>query len=142
MVHDDKTTDFACAAQTLRRAARLISRRYEDGLRQVNLTASQFSILQALIYAEKMPFGMISKTLGLQQTTLSRLLKTMEKRGLIRIETDDKDSRGRVVFATEDGREIFALAQQIWQPINDEHLSRVTADDWLTVKAALNALTK
>lgn len=142
MTQDDKIVDFACAAQTLRRAARLISRRYEDGLRQVNLTASQFSILQALSFAKRMPFAMISKTLGLEQTTLSRLLKTMEKRELIRIEADDNDGRGRIVIATNEGREIFEHAKQIWQPINDEHLSRITVEDWATVKAALNALTK
>lgn len=134
--------EFACAAQTLRRAARLISRKYEDGLRQVNLTASQFSILQALIFTKSMPFKMISNTLGLEQTTLSRLLRTLEKRNLIRIEADQNDGRSRVIFATEEGQALFQKAKRIWRPINDEHLSRITSDDWNTVKAALKALTK
>lgn len=134
--------DFACAAQTVRRAARLISRKYEDGLRQVGLTASQFSILQALDFAKQMPFGLMSSKLGLEQTTLSRLLRTLEKRGLVTVTADENDARGRVVTPTDEGRSVFAQARHIWKPINDDHLSRIDPDEWTAVKAALRALTK
>jgi len=133
--------DFACAAQTLRKASRLISKRYEDGFRKVNLTASQFSILQALTYAKEMPFGRISDVLGLDQTTLSRLLKTLEKRQLVAVQPDKNDARGRTVSSTVAGKELFEEAELIWRSINDDSLSRLSDDDWQTVKRALNVLT-
>jgi DNA-binding MarR family transcriptional regulator len=133
---------FGCVAQTLRRAARLLSRRYEETLRFVNLTVSQYTILQALTHAEKLPFGAISSVLGLEQTTLSRLLKTLEKRELIAIRTDNNDRRSRIVSITAAGSRLFNEAAILWQKINDESLSRLSEDDWKSVEQALLTLSK
>jgi len=108
----------------------------------VNLTASQFSILQALAFRKTLPFKTISSTLGMEQTTLSRLLKTLEKRDLISISVSENDSRSRVISATPQGTAVFEDAQQIWQRINDDSLSRLNESDWQVAKAALTALSK
>ncbi|MFK7903326.1 MAG: MarR family winged helix-turn-helix transcriptional regulator [Nitratireductor sp.] len=140
-IETNRSVEFACAAQTLRKAARLITRRYEDGLRQVNLTASQFSILQALVLHSELSFKIISSTLGLEQTTLSRLLKVLEKRELVTIEKSESDGRGRIISATTLGRQTFEEAELIWRPINEDCLSRLSKADWQGVKIALNKLS-
>lgn len=133
---------FACAAQTLRRASRLITRRYEDALRPFNLTASQFSILQAVTLYKVAPFKSISSTLGLEQTTLSRLLKLLEKRGLVEMDVDPKDARGRVISITHKGRHLFQDARVAWQSVNDDSLSRLSQEEWDNMQNALHILSK
>ena len=133
---------FACAAQTLRKAARLITRRYEDALRPFNLTASQFSILQAVTLQKVARFKVIATLLGVEQTTLTRLLKLLERRCLIEVNVDPQDARSRVITMTVDGHKLFSKARLAWQSVNDESLSRLNEEDWDNARAILNTLSK
>lgn len=133
---------FSCVAQTLRKAARLITRRYEDVLRPFNLTASQFSILQAVTLQKFARFKMLASLLGIEQTTLTRLLKILEKRGLIEVGIDPEDARSRVISATIDGQDLFQNARLAWQSVNNESLSRLKEEDWDNAQAVLTILSK
>lgn len=133
--------EFECVVQNLRRASRLISRRYEEALRPINLTSSQFTILQALSGRKGLPYGMMSLILGFEQTTLSRLLKTLEKRGLLVARQDPEDRRSRIVSITTAGQKHFDEAKALWQIEHDKSLARMTGKEWSAVKSALSKLS-
>ncbi len=134
--------EFECVAQNLRRASRLISRRYEEALRPMNLTSSQFTILQSLSHRDGLPYGKMSSILGFEQTTLSRLLRPLEKRGLLVVRPDPEDRRSRTVSITKAGQNHFDQARILWQFEHDKSVARMTAREWSAVKSALLKLSQ
>lgn len=132
---------FECVVQNLRRASRVVSRRYEDALRPVNLTSSQFTILQSLHVRNNLPQGIMADVLGFEQTTISRLIKPLERRGLISLGTDPKDKRGKLVSLTTQGEKLFAEAKELWRTEQDKSLSRIDEEDWAVVKDVLRQLS-
>ena len=134
--------EFECVAQTVRRASRLISRRYEDALRPVDLTSSQYTILQSLQGREGLPFGLMAKILGFDQTTLSRLVKPLVKRRLVTIVANPKDRRRRSVRTSAAGSALFAKAKIHWQREHDESLKRMTKNEWQTMQRVTRLLSQ
>jgi len=134
--------EFECVAQTVRRASRLISRRYEDALRPVDLTSSQYTILQSLQGREGLPFGLMAKILGFDQTTLSRLVKPLVKRRLVTIVPNPKDRRRRSVRTSAAGSALFAKAKIHWQREHDESLKRMTKKEWQTMQRVTRLLSQ
>lgn len=136
------TIEFECVAQNLRRAARLITRRYEDALRPVDLTASQYTILHALAGGRKVPQGLLAEVLGFEQTTMTRLIALLTKRGLISVLPDPNDKRGRRLGISEQGLQLFNAAWPLWKRVHDNTLQRMTETEWQTVRKTLNTITK
>jgi len=137
-----KHWEFECVAQTLRRASRLISRRYEEALRPVNLTSSQYTILQSLKGRQGLPFGVMAEILGFDQTTLTRLLKPLAKRELVITVPNAEDRRRRSVCITSRGSKLFVKAKALWQQEHDESLNRISASDWKVMQRVAGALSQ
>ena len=134
--------EFECVVQNLRRASRLITRRYEDALRPVNLTSSQYTILTALSGRDGIPHGMMADILGFEQTTLTRLIAPLKKRKLVQSTRNPKDKRERFISITPEGEALFAEAKIYWQREHDESLSRVETDEWQRMKQMLAELSR
>ena len=73
---DAKTIAQTCVMQSVRAAARHLSRRYEEALRPENLTASQFSVLVAVSAYPGIKVTTIAERIGMDRTTLNRVLTT------------------------------------------------------------------
>ena len=139
---ENRYWEFECVVQSIRRAARLLSRRYEEALRPVNLTSSQFSILQALRNRNGLPQGTMAEILGFEPTTLTRILRPLEKRKLIKVVPTPNDQRRRMVSITKEGDALFVEAKHLWQREHDESLSRMDPVDWKSMKQVLGELSR
>jgi DNA-binding MarR family transcriptional regulator len=76
-------TALPCYCATLRQATRALSQRYDAALRPAQLTLTQFTLLTAL---KEHPLSRtldLGEALAMDQTTLSRTLRIMEREGLI-----------------------------------------------------------
>ena len=104
-----------CLCLHLQRAARVIARRFDEALRPVGLTHGQFSLLTSLNRPQPAGMGSIAALLAMDRTTLTAALKPLERRGLIEVETDPADRRGRVLKLTRRGRALLAAAVPIWK---------------------------
>ena len=135
------SVEFDCVAQNLRRAARLVTRRYEEALRPADLTASQFTILQALDGRRAVPQGMLADILGFEQTTMTRLAALMLKRALITAQPDPDDKRGRLLSISKDGTKLYGQAAPLWQKAQRLTLGRMPLDEWNDVRKALKTLS-
>jgi DNA-binding MarR family transcriptional regulator len=133
---------FECVAQTLRRATRIVTRRYEDALRPLNLTASQYTLLSALTQRPALPQGLISDLLGFDPATMTRLLQPLKKRGLLKVWPDPDDARAKLVGLTESGRTLAATAKPMWQKAQTETISRLDQDEVQAMRHCLNLLSK
>ncbi len=90
MANTPKTLDRAkcreigrsCACYSLRRAARAITRLYDDFLRPSGLRVTQFSVLNATMLHGPVPLTKLAEMTVTERTTLTRNLTILEKKGL------------------------------------------------------------
>ena len=107
-----------CLCLQAQRAARALARRFDDALRPVGLTNGQFSLLMALNRPEPPPMGPVAAVLAMDRTTLTAALKPLERRGLVTVEPDLRDRRGRLLRLTEEGRRFRSDFIRIAQDTN------------------------
>ncbi|MDZ7601813.1 MAG: MarR family winged helix-turn-helix transcriptional regulator [Hoeflea sp.] len=104
-----------CIALHLQRAARVVTRRFDEALRPVDLTTGQYSILVALQRQRPPGIGELATELAMDRTTLTKNLKPLERRGLLTVHTDPEDSRSRILALTETGMALLADAIPLWR---------------------------
>ena len=127
----------ACFAFNLRRASRIVTRRYEKKLRSLQMTAFQFTALAALDDRGPLPQSALAHFFGMDVSTLSRNLAAMERKGWLAYVPDPYDGRVRNVGLTKKGQEVFATAIPIWEEAQAEthallkKLSWDDVSDWL-----------
>ena len=121
-----------CLCLATQRAARALARRFDEALRPAGLTNGQFSLLMGLNRPQPASIGSLAALLAMDRTTLTANLKPLERRGLVVLEVDPKDRRGRRVRLTDDGLEALAGAMPIWTRTHaelDARLAQTGAPD-------------
>lgn len=105
----------SCLCLHAQRAARALSRRFDEAMRPLGLTSGQFSLLMALNRPEPTPMASVARLLAVDRTTLTAALKVLERRGLATVAVDPNDRRGRLLSLTEAGRLSLAAAVPVWR---------------------------
>src|SRR5438552_2780030 len=100
---------LACACASVRRAARAVTRLYDEALRGAGLRITQFTLLQALERTETSPQGALGELLALDPTTLSRTLRPLAAAGWIRAARGP--DRREVCWTLTPARPAWARAQ-------------------------------
>lgn len=108
----------SCLCLHVQRAARGLSRRFDDAFRPVNLTNGQFSLLMSLNRPASPGMGEVAELLGMDRTTLTAALKPLGRRGLVTIDPDPSDRRSRLLTLTPQGKQLLARAMPIWERIS------------------------
>jgi DNA-binding MarR family transcriptional regulator len=104
-----------CLCLQLQRAARLVARRFDDALQPVGLTNGQFSLLMSLNQPEPPTIGRVAALLAMDRTTVTAMLKPLERHGFLKIRIDADDRRTRRLVLTKKARNILGRALPIWQ---------------------------
>jgi len=128
-----------CLCLHAQRAARVLARRFDEALRPAGLTNGQFSMLMSMNRPGPVRMREVAALLGMDRTTLTSALKTLEKRGLVTTQADPDDRRGRLLALTDAGRDRLAEALPIWVETHREVETLLDAPAQL--RAGLNALT-
>jgi len=139
-------TDVAsCTCANLRKAARVMTQRYNDALQSVNLRSTQFSILANLASHGDTPLTQLAELLVMDRTTLTRNLKPLLRRGLIS-SGHEEDQRVRKVSLTNEGRAVFENALPLWQQVQMEIAESLGERQWSefmgNLKAVISAAQK
>ena len=108
-----------CTAAKVRRLSRQVSQIYDDALSRHGLTIGQFGLLASLSRRRGLAIGGLAQRLAADASTVSRLVKPLAADGLIRIQIDPADRRGRLVWLTDTGHQRRAAAQDGWQNAQD-----------------------
>lgn len=103
-----------CLCLHLQRAARKVARRFDEAFRPVGLTNGQFSLLMSLNRPVSPTIGQVAETLAMDRTTLTANLKPLERRGLLMVEIDPADRRGRRISLTRAGKDLLLSALPLW----------------------------
>lgn len=129
-----------CLCLHAQRAARALARRFDDALRPIGLTNGQFSLLMALNRPEPPPMGPVAAVLAMDRTTLTAALKPLERRGLVIVEPDPRDRRGRLLRLTTDGRRLLTEAFPIWKDTHAKVDAQLSAVDMAALRAGMLAI--
>ncbi len=103
--------------------------------RMYNSIASKYGITQTigylLTYVEKegTPSSSLAQQLGMKNSSLTRLLKKMEKDGCIKRITDKKDKRVIRIFLTEKGVQRRRIAKKTVLDFNEKILHYVSEQE-------------
>ena len=104
-------------------------------MRMYNLLAAENGITQGkayvliLIHKEGVPATKIAPLMGMGASSLTRLLKNMEKDGLIYRQPDEHDKRIARVFLTEKGNQIREKAKTIVLNFNEKLFEKINKKD-------------
>ena len=125
-----------CLCLAARRAARAITREFDQALRPHGLRATQFTVLAALHLAGPKSVGELAEILSADRTTLTRNLALAEQHGWLTLRTDPIDARSRVAAITRKGARTLVAAMPAWHATQQ----RLLADMGKSAAASLHRL--
>lgn len=106
--------DSPCFYFHLRRAGRAAGQFYEKYFREAGLRSGQFGILAAVRQLDGLSIGELSTVMGMDQTTATRNVELLVRKGLVDLETDPEDARRKILSLTPAGRDQFRAAEPCW----------------------------
>ncbi|EFK05801.1 transcriptional regulator, MarR family [delta proteobacterium NaphS2] len=136
-----KEIGLSCACFNLRRAARLVTQRFDRILRESGITANQFSILMAVYDRERILLTKLAGVLGMERTTLSRNVSLLTRMGMISTEAGS-DRRQRNIIITKEGIILLEKALPLWQRAQREVVDVIGPEKWKGLLSGLHSLAK
>ncbi|HEX4037615.1 MAG TPA: MarR family transcriptional regulator [Acidobacteriaceae bacterium] len=76
----------------------------------------------------------------MDRTTLTAMLKPLERRGLVKVFVDPEDRRSRLLRLTAQGRNLLAHATPVWERTHAELEAGLGADEADRLRKDLRAL--
>ncbi|KAB0268262.1 winged helix-turn-helix transcriptional regulator [Microvirga brassicacearum] len=104
-----------CAGWNSRLAARRITLFLDREMAGLGLTVAQLGLMAQIAVMSDDTLGALAQRTGLEQSTLSRNLRTLENEGLIEIAVVETDLRRRAVWLTETGARRLEAAIPVWR---------------------------
>ena len=141
---DQQTKDPVILIPWIGKTAKFMDYYIMDYMKEkgVDLSKQQFIVLKYLHEQD----GRIQNDLAFitdrSKTALTRLIQTMEKKGLVYRETSSKDMRINHVYLTEEGRKTWNESLPHFLDIVRELQNGVSEDDLLKVQSTLEQIQK
>jgi len=122
----DKTIDYV-----LRTTWLAVNKMYNEEAAQFGVTMATGFALLSIDPEEGTPSTSLGPKMGMEATSLSRTLKTMEEKGLIVRKPNPEDGRGVLIYLTDFGREkrnysrdrVLTFNNAIRENVSDEELA-------------------
>jgi DNA-binding MarR family transcriptional regulator len=102
---------FALRVQVLNR---LVTRLYDDALRELGLTLNQMTILTVLVNTGGARPSVVGEFLQMEKSTVTRNVARLKQRKWVR-ESPDPDGRSIRLAVTEKGRVLLDRAVPVWE---------------------------
>ena len=117
-----------CAGWNARLAARRITQFLDREMVGSGLSLAQLGLMAQIAAAADDTLGALAERTGLDQSTLSRNLRTLEGEGLVEIAVVETDLRRRAVWLTEAGARRLEAAIPIWRKAHTKLVRRLSPD--------------
>ncbi len=136
-----ESTANACLATRVRQLSRIITRVYDDAMRPLGITASQYTLLAQLAARDAITAVEIGHELDIEKSTLSRNLKRLLALGHINMDPP-AGRRGRGLHLTPKGQAILKDAFPIWQDAQKRAFTVMGAESRNTLDTLLHQAEK
>jgi DNA-binding MarR family transcriptional regulator len=118
-----------CTCFNLRKATRVVTQLFDDVMHPTGLRATQFTLLAAISATGTIAIRQLSTILVMDRTTLTRNLKPLEAKRLIKI-VPGEDRRTRTLTLTDKGKKTYEKSLPIWRQAQSEVIESLTAKRW------------
>ncbi|GLQ18807.1 MarR family winged helix-turn-helix transcriptional regulator [Maritalea porphyrae] len=127
-----------CLLRNTRAAARVMTRRFAEHMREFDVSTEQFSLLASLVGTDHNSVSALAEFLAIERTTLTRNLALLEKKGLVKLVAARKGN-ARTVQLTPSGRQLMTDMTPAWRQAQNMAFKRVTREE---VDQALDVLRR
>jgi DNA-binding MarR family transcriptional regulator len=134
----EKTIDY-----TLRATWQAVARMYNDEASNYGATMATGFTLLSIDKEGGTPSTTLGPKMGMEATSLTRTLKSMEEKGLIYRKPNPDDGRGVLIYLTEFGKEKRELSKNTVLKFNEVVKQNVSAEklqDFMEVSDIINEL--
>lgn len=134
----DKTVDYI-----LRATWQAVARMYNEEAAKYGGTMSTGFALLSIDRENGTPSTALGPLMGMEATSLSRTLKSMEDKGLITRQKNPNDGRGVLIYLTEFGKEKRDLSKNMVLMFNERVRQSVSAEqmqNFIQVSETINNL--
>ena len=134
----EKTIDYI-----LRATWQAVSRMYNEEAGKYGATMSIGFALLSIDKEKGIPSTALGPQMGMEPTSLTRTLKSMEDKGLIVRKKNPVDGRGVIIHLTKLGKEKRDLSKEAVLKFNEtikQHLSQEKLDHFVEVAEVINEL--
>jgi DNA-binding MarR family transcriptional regulator len=131
-----------CAGWNSRFAARIISQYLDERLGKAGLSVARLGLMAQIAAASDDTLGGLAARSGVEQSTLSRNLRMLEKEGLVEIAIVEADQRRRAVWLTEAGARKLEAAIPVWRKAHAKLSKRLPPELARGLAEAAAALTE
>jgi DNA-binding MarR family transcriptional regulator len=118
-----------CTCFNLRKATRVVTQLFDDAMQPTGLRATQFTLLAAISETGTIAISQLSNILVMDRTTLTRNLKPLEAKRLIKI-VPGEDRRTRTLTLTDKGKKTFEKSFPVWRQAQAKVIERLTEKRW------------
>ena len=125
LVNDARAALERCAGWASRLAARRITNFLEERIAAGCVSLSQFGLMAQIAAAPDDTLGALAERTGVDQSTLSRNLRSLESAGLVEIAIAEEDQRRRAVWLTEEGARRLEATIPLWREAHAELAARL-----------------
>ncbi len=134
----DKTIDYV-----LRATWQAVSRMYNEEANKYGATMATGFALLSIDKENGTPSTALGPKMGMEATSLTRTLKSMEERGLIIRKKNPKDGRGVLIYLTDFGKEKRELSKNTVLKFNEtikNNISEEKLSHFMEVSQIINDL--
>ena len=140
-VEKRQPTATPCLGAALQQADRAVTRIYDAELRGTGLRVTQHSLLRLLGRSGEVSQGDLGEMASLDETTLTRSLRPLQKSGWVTI-CAGSDHREKLVAITEAGKEKVEQARPAWSKAQERMRRALPNGAWDSLFAVLPDVTK
>jgi DNA-binding MarR family transcriptional regulator len=131
-----EATSSTCLATRVRQLSRIVTRVYDDAMRPLGITASQFTLLTQLAHQDGITAVEIGHSLDIEKSTLSRNLKRLLSLGHITMDPP-AGRRGRGLHLTPKGQAVIQQAYPVWMEAQSRSVKIMGTESRVTLDALL-----
>ena len=121
----NKTIDYI-----LRATWQAVSRMYNEEAAKYGGTMATGFVLLSIDKEKGTPSTALGPKMGMEASSLTRTLKSMEEKGLILKKKNPNDGRGVLIYLTEQGKEKRALSKNTVIQFNESIRKHISDEKW------------
>src|SRR5467141_2434919 len=130
----------SCASFNFRRAARAVTRFYDQAFEDFGIRSTQFTILIGVAKTQPTSISALADLLVIDRTTLTRSLRLLKRQGLLAI-SDRSTKRQRFLSLTLKGEQTLAGSLPAWRKAHNRFVESMGAEYWDHFRGELEKLS-
>lgn len=138
-MNTDEMMALNCQCYKVRKAARKVTRIYDDALRHLGIKSNQCTTLVTVSLMGPVSITHIADNLGMDRTTVTRNLVPLEIAGFIKLESGH--GRTRNVSITPKGKEVIEKTKPAWECAQKQVLDTIGESNLASFNNVLGKLS-